>query len=184
MTDVDREPVVIAISVSHAHAAAALRTLQRSGFDMKKWSILGKDVLAQEHAFGFYSNGDSMKFLARPSAIWSSVWSILSGGDFLFIPPVGPLVVMGPLVEWVVEALATASADAEADVPAAALMRIGVADDNLAQCAIAVRTRNFVVLARGSALLMTSAHAALVMSNASQLTLAIHSAPDHVSFTA
>ncbi|MEO7732512.1 MAG: permease [Kofleriaceae bacterium] len=184
MTDVDREHVVIAIYVSHGHAAAALRTLQRSGFDMKKWSILGKDVLAQQHAFGFYSNGDSMKFLARPSAIWSSVWSILSGGGFFFIPPVGPLVVMGPLVEWVVDALATASAGAEADVPAAALMRIGVAKDYLAQCALAVNTGNFVVLARGSAFLMTSAHAALVTTGASQLTLAMHADPEYFSFTA
>jgi hypothetical protein len=179
LTALHQEHVVVAIYTSHASAAAALSTVQRSGFDMSRWSILGKDVLAQEHAFGFYSAGDYMKFWAGPNAVWSSVWLMLSGGGFFFIPAIGPIVVMGPLVDWIVDALATASVSGQADVPSAALTRLGLADDNLTQCALAVNAGKFVVVAQGSAVLVECARLVLAGTGASQLRLAIHDAPEH-----
>jgi hypothetical protein len=184
LTDVHQQHLVVAIYASHAGAAAALTTVQRSGFDMSKWSLLGKDVLGQAHAFGFYSAGDYMKFWAGPNAVWSSVWLMLSGGGFFFIPAIGPIVVMGPLVDWIVDALATASVSGQGDVPSAALTRLGLADDNVAQCALAVNAGNFVVLAQGSAVLAERARLVLASTGASPLELAIRDAPEHVPLRA
>ncbi|HLO19164.1 MAG TPA: hypothetical protein VK192_01560, partial [Sphingomicrobium sp.] len=39
--------------------------LQRSGFDMKKLSIVGKDYHTEEHVVGYYNVGDRMKVWAN-----------------------------------------------------------------------------------------------------------------------
>jgi len=43
-------------------AEAAVRELQRSGFDLKKPPIVGKDYHTEEHAVGYYNAGDRMKY--------------------------------------------------------------------------------------------------------------------------
>jgi Heat induced stress protein YflT domain len=43
---------VVAIYDTHSQAEAAVKDLQRSGFDMKKLSIVGKDYHTDEHVVG------------------------------------------------------------------------------------------------------------------------------------
>jgi hypothetical protein len=46
----------------HTEAETSIKELQRSGFDMKKLSIVGKDYHTEEHVAGYYNIGDRMKF--------------------------------------------------------------------------------------------------------------------------
>ena len=176
VTNADSQHLVIATYASHGAAAAALHELQSCGFDMKNWSIIGKDVLDQEHAFGFYSAGDRMKFWAGRGAVWADVWSILRGGGFFFIPPIGPLVVMGPLVTWIVDALETAAAGEEASVPGQVLTRIGLPRPRVEQCELEVRAGSYLVLALGSAFLVEGARVVLSATTTSRLDVV--GAPD------
>ncbi|MEO8706169.1 MAG: permease [Kofleriaceae bacterium] len=169
MADAQSQHLVIATYASHVEAAAALHQLRSCGFDMKKWSILGKDVLAQEGSFGFYSSGNHMKFWAGRGDVWADVWSILLGGGFFFIPPIGPLVVMGPLATWIVDALETAAAGEESLAPGIVLMRVGLPSDRVERYELDVRSGNYLVLALGSALLAESARVVLSATSASQL---------------
>ncbi len=162
--------LVVAVYASHADAARALRTVQGRGFDMRKWSIMGKDVLADERSFGFYSAGDAMKFWAGRGAIWRDVWGMLVGGGFFFIPPIGPLVVMGPLVSWVVDALETAPLGEESAVPAEALKRIGVPLNDLEQRALDVTRGRFLIVAQCAGSLVESARSVLASTGATQLS--------------
>jgi len=43
---------VVAIYPSHTAAEAAVKELQRSGFDMKKLSIVGREYHTDEHVVG------------------------------------------------------------------------------------------------------------------------------------
>ncbi|MFM2418664.1 MAG: hypothetical protein RL385_3387, partial [Pseudomonadota bacterium] len=97
-----KEHAVVAIYDTHTGAEAAIRALQQSGVDMKQLSIVGKDFQTEEHALGYYTAGDRMKFWGGRGAFWGSLWGMLFGGAFFLIPAVGPLVVMGPLVGWLV----------------------------------------------------------------------------------
>jgi hypothetical protein len=47
----------VAVFDRHTDAEAAIRELQRVGFDMKKLSIVGRDYHTEEHAVGFYNGG-------------------------------------------------------------------------------------------------------------------------------
>ncbi len=53
---------VVAIFESHERAEDAIRELQKSGFDMKKLSIIGKDYHTEEHVVGYYTAGDRMQY--------------------------------------------------------------------------------------------------------------------------
>ncbi len=48
------------LSNSHTTAEAAIKELERSGFDMKKLSIVGLDYHTDEHVVGYCNIGDRM----------------------------------------------------------------------------------------------------------------------------
>jgi hypothetical protein len=80
---------VVAIYESHSQAEEAVKELQRSGFDMKKMSIVGKDYHSDEHVVGYYNTGDRMKYWGKMGAFWGGVWGWLFGAAFFAIPGIG-----------------------------------------------------------------------------------------------
>lgn len=80
-----------AVAVFHTHAKAeeAVRGLQRSGFDMKKLSIVGKDYHTDEHVVGYYNAGDRMMYWGKAGALWGGFWSLRFGSAFFAIPGLG-----------------------------------------------------------------------------------------------
>jgi cellobiose phosphorylase len=53
---------VVAVFGSHEQAEAAIRDLQKDGFDMKKLSLVGKGFHTEEHVVGYYNTGDRMLY--------------------------------------------------------------------------------------------------------------------------
>ncbi|MEI7728748.1 MAG: general stress protein [Verrucomicrobiota bacterium] len=92
---------VEAIYQSHAEAEAAVKELQRSGFDMKKLSIVGRDQHTEEHVVGFYNAGDRMKYWGKLGAFGGGMWGMMFGSATFLIPGLGPLLVTGPLAGWI-----------------------------------------------------------------------------------
>ena len=96
---------VVAIFETHSQAEDAVRKLQKDGFDMKKLSIVGKDYHTDEHVVGYYNTGDRMMYWGKLGAFWGGFWGLLFGSAFFWVPGIGPLVVAGPLVTWIIAAL-------------------------------------------------------------------------------
>ena len=96
---------VVAIFDSHDRAEDAIRELQKSGFDMKKLSIVGKDYHTEENVVGYYNAGDRMKYWGKLGAFWGGFWGLLFGSAFFWVPGIGPLLVAGPLVVCIVGGL-------------------------------------------------------------------------------
>ena len=46
---------VVAVFKLHTEAEAAINELNKSGFDMKKLSIIGRDYHTDEHVVGYYT---------------------------------------------------------------------------------------------------------------------------------
>ena len=91
---------VVAIFESHDRAEDAIRELQKSGFDMKKLSIVGKDYHTEEHVVGYYNTGDRMKYWGKLGAFWGGFWGMLFGSAFFWLPGIGPV-----LVAWTARGL-------------------------------------------------------------------------------
>ena len=145
------ENSVVAIYGTHAEAEGAVRELQRSGFDMKKLSIVGKDCHTEEHVVGYYNAGDRMKYWGKLGAFWGGLWGLLFGAAFFWVPGVGPLVVGGPLATWIVGALEGAAVVGGLSALGAGLYSIGIPKDSVLKYEHAVRNDKYVLVAHGTA---------------------------------
>ena len=52
---------VVALFSSHDDAESAVKELEKSGFDMKKLSVIGKDYESKENVIGYYNTGDRVQ---------------------------------------------------------------------------------------------------------------------------
>src|SRR5271167_2616288 len=121
---------VVAIYDTHFQAATALRELQRSGFDMGNMSIVGKDYHSEEHVVGYYTTGDRMKYWGKLGAVWGGSWGLLIGAGAFAIPGIGPALVAGPLVGWIIGALEGAVLGGGLTAVGMGLLSIGIPKEN------------------------------------------------------
>jgi len=142
---------VVAIYESHHQAEDAVRELQKSGFDMTKLSIVGRDYHTDEHVVGYYNAGDRMKHWGKVGAFWGWIWGLLVGAAFFAIPGLGPVLVAGPLVAWIIGALEGAVVVGGASAIGAGLFSIGIPKDSVLNYEIALKTDRFLLLVNGTA---------------------------------
>ena len=141
---------VVAIFRSHDKAEEAVRILQKDGFDMKKLSIVGKDYQTEEHVVGYYNTGDRMLYWGKLGAIWGGFWGLLFGSAFFWVPGVGPLLVAGPLVGWIVGALEGAVLTGGLSALGGALFSIGVPKNSVVQYETEVKNGRLLLVAHGT----------------------------------
>ena len=142
---------VIAIYNTHTGAETVIKELQKSGFDMKKLSIVGKDYHSEEDVIGYYNTGDRMMTWGKFGAFWGGLWGFLFGAAFFVVPGIGPLVVGGPLVSWIVGALEGAVVVGGLSALGAGLYSIGIPKDSVLKYETAIKAGKFVVVVHGTA---------------------------------
>jgi hypothetical protein len=120
---------------SHVDAEQAVKALQRSGFNLKKLSIVGKDYHTEEHVVG---------------AFWGAMWGLLFGSAFLLIPGMGPVVVAGPLVASIVSGLEGAVLLGGLSALGAALYSIGIPKDSVLRYETAIKSDQYLLVVHGS----------------------------------
>jgi len=142
---------IVAIYSTHIAAEAAIKELQQSGFDMKKLSIVGRDSHTDEHVVGYYNAGDRMKAWGKRGAFWGWIWGCLFGSAFFIIPGVGPLVVAGPIVGWLLSVLESTVIVGGLSALGAGLFGLGIPKDSVLQYETSLKTDSFVVVIHSSA---------------------------------
>jgi uncharacterized membrane protein len=160
---------VVGIFNTHTEAEKSIKELQQSGFDMKKLSIVGKDYHTEEHVVGYYNAGDRMKVWGKLGAFWGGFWGLLFGSAFFMIPGIGPLVVFGPLVGWIVGALEGAVVVGGLSALGAGLYSIGIPKDSIMQYETALKSDKFLVIAHGTANEVARAKGILETTGAAQV---------------
>ena len=142
---------VVAIFESHDQAEDAIRELQKDGFDMKKLSIVGKDYHTEEHVVGYYTTGDRMLYWGKLGAFWGGFWGLLFGSAFFWVPGIGPLLVAGPLVGWIVGALEGAVVTGGLTALGAGLYSIGIPKNSIVQYETEVKNGKLLLVVHGTA---------------------------------
>jgi len=142
--------VAVAIFNTHVEAENAVKELQKSGFDMKKLSIVGKDYHTEEQVVGFYHTGDRMKHWGKMGAFWGWLFGIFFGAGFFLIPGIGPLVVAGPLVVTIVGGLEGAVAVGGLSALGAGLYSLGIPKDSVINYETSIKTDKFLLVVHGS----------------------------------
>lgn len=161
---------VVAIFESHDQAEDAIRELQKSGFDMRKLSIIGKDFHTEENVVGYYTTGERMKSWGAMGAFWGGLWGMLFGSAFFMVPGLGPLLVAGPLVVWIIAALESAAVVGGFSVLGAALFSIGIPENSVLQYETQVKNGKLLLVAHGTSEEVESAKELLDQTEANSTT--------------
>jgi hypothetical protein len=166
---------VVAIYTSHDQAEAAVRSLQEAGIDMKALSIAAKDTHTDEHVVGYYTSGDRMKYWGKMGAFWGGFWGLLFGSAAFMIPGLGPLLVAGPLVGWIVAGLEGALVVGGVSAAGAGLYSLGIPKDSVIKYDVALKSDHYLLLFHGT-------HDAAVqvrelLANSGYSSVDLHSAP-------
>jgi uncharacterized membrane protein len=148
----------VAIYKSHAEAEAAVKELQQSGFDMRKLSIVARDYHTDEQVVGYYNSGDRMMYWGKLGVFWGGIWGMLFGSAFFWVPALGPLLVAGPLVAWVVGAMEGAVVVGGLSAVGAGLYGLGIPKDSIVRYETAIKNGSYVVIAHGTPADVAQAH--------------------------
>ena len=172
MSEMSEQNSVIAIYGTHIGAEGAVKELQRGGIDMHSLSIVGKDYHSDENVVGYYNTGDRMKYWGKIGAFWGGFWGLLFGSAFFAIPGLGPVLVAGPLVAWIVGALEGAVVVGGLSAVGAGLIGLGIPKDSVVKYETALKTDQFLVIAHGTA--AEVANAQKIMESTHPLYCTLH----------
>ena len=169
----EKKNSAVSIFNTHTEAEDAVRELQKSGFDMKKLSIIGKDYHTEENVVGYYNTGDRVKYWGKLGAFWGGLWGFLFGSAFFIIPGIGPIVVGGPLVTWIIGALEGAAVMGGLSAVGAALFSLGIPKDNILKYETSLKSNKFLLVAHGTA--EEVEHASKILEVTKAIETTVHS---------
>ena len=121
----DKNNLPVYVFNTHVEAEEAVKALNKSGFDVKKLSIIGKGYHTEETPIGFYTLGDRIKAWGGMGAFWGGMWGLLIAPAVFFFPGFGLVAFAGPIVAVLVSALEGAVLVGGVSAIGAALMQIG-----------------------------------------------------------
>lgn len=162
---------VVATFGEHVQAENAVKELKSSGFNIKKLSIIGRDVHMEDDVAGFYTTGDRMKYWGKLGAFWGGLWGLLFGAAFLFIPGIGPVVAAGSVVAWIVAALEGAVVVGGLSALGAGLFSLGIPKDSVLKYETSIKAGKFLLIAHGTADEVEKARGILQNSGAEQVNV-------------
>ena len=141
---------VVAIYEDHDEAEHAIRKLQESGLDMKTLSIAARDPEVTAHVSGYYTAGNRMLHWGKLGAFWGALWGILFDSALFAIPGIGPVLLAGPLVSWVVAVLEGAVVVGGLSAIGAGLVSIGIPKHSVIEYEAALQTNKFLLIVHGT----------------------------------
>jgi Heat induced stress protein YflT len=140
----------VAMYETHDEAEAAVRMLERGGFDMTKLSIVGKDYQLEEGVVGYYTSGDRMKAWGKSGAFWGGILGLFTGSALFVIPGIGPILAAGPIVALIVGALEGAVVVGGLSAFGAGLYSLGIPEDAIIEYETQIKAGKFAVIANGT----------------------------------
>jgi hypothetical protein len=151
---------------THAEAEVAIQALNRSGFDVKKLSLVGKGYHSEEHPVGFYTVGDKIKSWGSAGAFWGGIWGMLIAPAVFFVPGLGLVGLAGPFVAALVGALEGAVVLGGVSAIGAALSQLGASKEQVIKYETALKADKYVLMVHGSAQEAAQAQAVLAQLDA------------------
>ena len=157
----------VAVYSTHDKAEAAIKMLQDDGFDMKHLSLIGQEYQSEENPVGFVNAGDRMWAFGKYGAFWGSIWGLLFGSAFMFVPGLGIVALAG----YIVGALEGAFVGAGIGVLGGALVSLGIPTDSVLEYETSLKAGSFLLLAHGSELEVERARDLLANSSADRFDM-------------
>ncbi len=145
-----KNQLTVAVCNTHLEAEQVIKELQRSGFDMKKLSIMGKNYHEEDNVIGYYNTGDAVKKWGTTGAFWGGIWGLIFGAGFFLVPGIGSVVMAGPFVAAFVGGLEGAVVVGGLSALGAALFNLGVPKNSVLKYESDLKADKYLVLAHGT----------------------------------
>ncbi len=142
---------IVAVLHSYAQAEARIGRLRGSGFDLTKLSVVARDCPSEQQMVAYYGPAGQARCWGRNAAFWNGVWGVLSGWAVLVIPDAAPILVAGPLGEWVVAAIRNSAVFGGLNALGAVLYGLGIPKAAALRCEAAVKSDKILLIAHGAA---------------------------------
>jgi hypothetical protein len=137
---------LVAIYETHDQSEQAFRDLRQAGVEMGSLSIAARDTHSDDHVVGYYSTDDRMKHWGKADGFWGGYWKLLFGSAMFVVPGLGPVLVAGPLVAWIIAGLEGATFVRGVSAVGAGLMSIGIPKDSVLKYDAALKTDKFLLV--------------------------------------
>ena len=139
---------------SQADAEAAIRQLARDGYDLGKVSMVGRDASGDVRAAGSASSKAQVTSPKAGAPSWDGIRGMLVGSGFIVVPSIGPLVVAGPLLTWIVRSMGASPGPDKQNAMGAGMHNLGIPEHSVLRCEAALKIGKVIVIAEGSAMMM------------------------------
>ena len=146
----DKDNLPVYVFNTHVEAEEAVKALSKSGYDVKKLSIIGKGYHTEETPIGFYTLGDRIKTWGGMGAFWGGIWGLLIAPAVFLLPGFGVVALAGPVVAALVAALEGVVLVGGVSAIGAALMQIGVPKDQVMRYETALKVDKYILMVHGS----------------------------------
>lgn len=160
---------------THLQAEDAINELQKQGMDIKKLSILGRELHTEEQVVGYYNMGDRVAYWGKGGAFWGGIWGMLLGAGFFWIPGLGPLLVAGPIVGMIVGGVEGAAVVGSLSALGAALCSIGLPVDSVLAYETAIKGGKYILIYHGTQDEVEKVRLVLEETKAEETALHVHS---------
>ncbi len=130
-------------------AAAGIRRLAQSGFDLAQVSMMAEAVRGGNRTSSCYYNGREMRYWGNLGAFWGPLWGLLSGWALFAMPAKGPVLVAGPLAGWMFEILGDATVFGGLTAVGAGLYNLGIPKESVRQCETAMQSGSYLLVVHG-----------------------------------
>ena len=165
----DTSPSRFYVFNTHEEAEEAIQALHRSGFDVKKLSLVGRGYHSEENPVGFYTTGDKVKSWGRAGAFWGGIWGLLFAPAVFFLPGLGLIGMAGPFVVTLMSALEGAVVVGGTSALCAALTQLGATKEQAIRYETAIKSDKYMLLIHANAQEIAEAHAVLANLQSCQL---------------
>jgi len=136
----------VAVFATHDQAEAAIKSLTESGYDLKNLSIIGQDYQREDQPVGFVNTGDRMWSWGKYGAFWGTIWGLLFGSAFMFLPGIGHVMFAG----YIIGAMEGAFLGGSLGVIGGALASLGIPDNTVLEYESELKAGSFLLIAHGS----------------------------------
>jgi hypothetical protein len=139
-------PGIIAVFENQELLVDSLAEAQRTGFDMRKISVVGKDNSEEETQGGLFSFMNRSQYWESRTNFWNRICARLLGSALIVIPGIGPVVVAGPFTETFIIAIESTLVASGKNAVGLALSHLGIDRQTSLEYEAAVQSGRFLLI--------------------------------------
>jgi uncharacterized membrane protein len=144
-----KKEIVIAVCNTYEKAEQLVTTLQQSGFNMKKLSIIGKSTHQETEVMGNFTTDNEMKGWKKNGAFWGGLWGMVYGSGFFLIPDIGSVIMAGPFVASFVSSIEEGNIDEGLSALGVAFYKLGIPKNSILKYESDLNSDKFLILTHG-----------------------------------